>query len=71
MAEIYVIHWLAKELGGDYVTSMVEYVTTDKVKAQQYFYEHMPEDRIMNIDSHMCEVRRQIVTAVIDQPYKP
>ena len=71
MTEIYVVHWLARELGGEYTSAMIEYVTADRAKAEQYFTEHAVKDQVMNIDSHMCEIRRMIVPVVLDQQYKP
>jgi len=71
MNEVYVVHWLAKEVGGDYVTSMVEYVSASRTKAEEYVRIHQHQEQVMNIDGHMCEIRRQIVLAVLEQEYKP
>jgi hypothetical protein len=71
MSEVYVVHWLAKEVSGDYVTSMIEYVTTSRTKAEEYVRIHQQQEQVMNIDGRMCEIRRQIVPAVLEQEYKP
>ena len=71
MTELYVIHWLAKELGGEYISSMIEYVTADRAKAEEYFHQHSVDEQVMNIDGHMCAISRRIVPAVLDQQYKP
>jgi hypothetical protein len=71
MSEIYVVHWLAKEVNGDYVTSMIEYTTTDRTRAEEYYRLHQAQEQVMNIDGHMCDIRRQIISAVLEQEYKP
>ena len=69
--ELYVIHWLAQELGGNYISSMIEYATADKSKAEDFFVQHAVNEQIMNIDGHMCQIHRRIVPVALDQQYKP
>lgn len=66
---IYVVHWLAKEVNGHYVSSMIEYADEDKVKVEEYFKRHQHQEQVMNIDGHMCDIRRQIVPVELGKEY--
>lgn len=68
--EVYFILWLAKEVNGDYVSSTVEFATTDKTKAEQYCVKHQLQEQVMNVQNHMCEVRRTIIPVELDKEYK-
>lgn len=70
MSDVYIIHWLAKEVSGDFISSMIEYVTTDRQKAEDVFKQQQFTNNIVNINGHNCEVLRQIVQAQLDQMYK-
>ena len=71
MNTVYLILWLAKEVNGDFVSSMVEYVTSDRTKAERFFTLHQKQEQVMNIDGHMCDIRRTIIPAELETEYKP
>lgn len=68
---VYVVHWLAKEINGDFVSSMIEFASLDRTKAEAYFLDKQPKEQLMNIESHMCEIKRHIVPINLDVNYIP
>lgn len=69
MTTIYIVHALAKEVGGNYTSSAVEFGSPDKAAAEKFYIERQSKGTLVNIDSHLCEVARHIVPVELDKEY--
>lgn len=65
--KIYVVHQLAKEINGDFVSSMIEYASKDRLKAEEYANKHQLSEPVMNIESHLCNVVRMLVEVELEE----
>lgn len=58
---VYIVHQLAKEINGDFVSTQIEYASKSEREAFEYIRKQQASNSIIKIEEHMCAIVRQLV----------